>query len=123
MSDYRRRLGLWGENKAAEFLKNSGYSILERNFHCSLGEIDLIATKDGVWIFIEVKTRSNTDYGLPEESITQAKASRLMELARHYLYEHGIENVDWRVDIVAVELDSRKRLQRVEHLENAISGW
>ncbi|MBN1318260.1 MAG: YraN family protein [Anaerolineales bacterium] len=123
MSDFRRRLGRWGENRAARHLQHNGYTIIERNYRCSMGEMDLITTRDDQWIFVEVKTRRGTEYGLPEEAITPTKAGRLLDISRHYLFERAIEDVCWRVDVIAVELDKKGRLLRIEHFENAVTEW
>ena len=123
MSDERKKLGRWGEELAAERLQSQGYVILARNWRCRRGEIDLVAQADDVLVFVEVITRRGRDYGTPEEAITRSKAKRLLELGRRYLLEHDLEDVEWRIDLVAVELDRQGKLLRCEHMANVVWAW
>jgi putative endonuclease len=123
MSDERQKLGRWGEQLAAQRLEALGYVILDRNWRCRRGEIDLVARDEDVLVFVEVKTRRGRDYGSPEESITRSKAKRLLELGQRYMLESDIEDVDWRVDLVAVEINQQGELLRFEHIPNVIWPW
>ncbi len=123
MSDDRQKLGRWGEQLAAERLQSEGYVILARNWRCSRGEIDLVAQAGDVLVFVEVKTRRGRDYGTPEEAITRSKAKRLLELGQRYMLEHDLEDVEWRIDLVAVELDRQGKLLRCEHVANVVWAW
>lgn len=123
MSASRIELGRWGEQLAASHLESLGYKILERNWRCRRGEIDLVASAGEVLVFVEVKTRRGRDHGTPEEALTTAKVRRLLELSQRYLLEHDLENVDWRVDMVAVELNQQGELVRCEHVPNAVWAW
>ena len=123
VNDARHRLGRWGERLAAKHLRAAGYQIVMPNYRCPIGEIDLVTLKEEIWVFVEVKTRRGSAYGLPEEAIIHEKAERLIAIAQHYLHEHGITDVDWRIDLIAIELDQSGRLLRVEQVENAVSGW
>ncbi|MEA3346025.1 MAG: YraN family protein [Chloroflexota bacterium] len=121
MPDPRRQLGNWGEERVAEFLRRQGYVIIERNWRCAAGELDIIAW-EGEWLaFIEVRTRRGRSYGTPEESITPAKQAKLIELARLYMQEHPKLECDWRIDVVAVELQ-RGSLPRVNLIRSAVMG-
>ncbi len=122
-ANYRQQLGRWGENLAATYLESIGYQILARNWRSRRGEIDLIAQIGESIIFVEVKTRRGTAYGLPEEALTAAKAQQVMVLAEEYLTQHDLNDVDWRIDLVAVELDRHGKLLRCEHIPNAVLGW
>ncbi len=119
----RKRLGNWGESVAATHLESKGYRILHRNWRCARGEIDLVAQAGDVLVFVEVKTRRGRKSGTPEEGVTPRKARRLLDLGQYYLYENDLDDVEWRVDIVAVELDGRGKLLRCEHIPNAVLGW
>lgn len=121
--DARRRLGQWGEKLAAIHLEASGLTIIERNWRCRGGEIDLVARDDETIVFVEVKTRRGRDYGAPEEALTPHKARKLLELGQQYMADRELDDVDWRVDLVAVELDERGRLLRCDHVPNAVMGW
>jgi putative endonuclease len=123
MTSPRRQLGAWGERVAALHLESNGYQIIARNWHCARGEIDLVAKTADEYVFVEVKTRRGREMGTPEEAMTPGKARRLLELAQHYIVDHDLENVSWRVDLVAVELDGDGVLLRCEHIENAVPLW
>lgn len=123
MTDSKQRLGRWGEKVAAKHLESQGYVVLDRNWRCQRGEIDLVTRCEDILVFVEVKTRRGRDFGTPEEAITKAKARRLLELGQRYLLEHEFEDVEWRVDLVAVELDQKGKLLRCEHLPNVVWAW
>ncbi|UCG24208.1 MAG: YraN family protein [Chloroflexota bacterium] len=122
MSSSRKKLGAWGESVAAEHLTANGYDIVERNWRCQRGEVDIVAWAGSQLVFAEVKTRRGRAMGSPEEGLTRQKAQKLIELATIYVAELGRE-VDWRIDLVAVELDASGRLLRCEHIPNAVLGW
>jgi putative endonuclease len=117
----RKTVGLLGEKLAREFLKKKGYRVRELNFRCRNGEIDIIAEKDDYLIFVEVRTKTTTSFGTPEESITFAKKERLIALALYYLNSHPNLSSLWRIDFIAIELDSKGQATRIELIENAIS--
>ena len=120
MTDQRRRLGRRGEELAKRHLVSIGYAVLESNHRTKSGEIDLIAEREGVLVFVEVRTRRGSGFGSPEESVTAAKRSRLVTCAEEYIQSAGVESVDWRIDVVALELDASGRLIRLDVLENAV---
>jgi putative endonuclease len=116
----RKRTGSLGERIAREHLKKSGYRIIETNFRCREGEIDIIAQEGGYLVFVEVRTKRSADFGTPEESLTSAKREKLVELANIYLQRHQIEASLWRIDVVAVELGAGDKVSRVELFKNAV---
>lgn len=118
----RKVLGAWGESLAALHLEAGGYAILERNWRCRRGEIDIIMCHGAEIIFVEVKTRRGTKMGSPEEGLTRRKSKRLIELSQHYLAQNELD-VDWRLDLVAIEVDEKMRLERIDHWPNAVLGW
>jgi putative endonuclease len=122
MSRSRVGLGRRGEDLAAQELARRGYEIVARNWRCEAGEVDIVARKGGVWHFVEVRTRRGSDFGSPEESLTPAKQARMVAVAEHYLAERGLGEVDYRLDLVAVEMDRAGRLVRVEVVENIVEG-
>ena len=93
MKDPRRQLGDAGEDLAAAALKKQGYKILERNYVCPLGEIDLIARQGKTYVFIEVKTRKNDRFGAPQEAVNPAKQRKLRLLADYYLKQKRLGEV------------------------------
>jgi len=115
----RKALGEFGEKMAREYLKKKGYHILETNFRCREGEIDVVAQDKDYLVFVEVRTRTGSDFGTPEESLTVAKKDRLVSLALAYLQTHrGLPSL-FRFDVVAVELDQKGRVSRLELIQNA----
>jgi putative endonuclease len=122
-SDPRRRLGHWGEKLAALHLEADGLTILARNWRCRGGEIDLVARDGETVVFVEVKTRRGRDFGAPEEALTAHKAQKLLQLGQQYMADNALDDVNWRVDLVAVELDQSGRFLRCDHIPNAVLGW
>ncbi|MBN1862621.1 MAG: YraN family protein [Dehalococcoidales bacterium] len=118
----RRETGILGEKLAREFLTNRGYRILETNYRCPHGEIDIIARDQDCLVFVEVRTKRNLNFGTPEESITPAKKEHLIATAWHYQQTLDAPAPLWRIDIVAVELGREGRPLRIELTENAVSG-
>lgn len=116
MSRQRRRLGERGEDLAVDYLRKKGFRILERNFRCRLGEIDIIARDGGDIVFVEVRSRSSSQYGLAQESINRNKMNRLRRLAGFYLAGRGEGELNVRFDVVAVNWAGQ---EVVTHIENA----
>ena len=116
----RRQVGKLGEKAAQKFLKKRGYRIREIGFRCRHGEIDIIAQQKDCLVFVEVRTKSNLEFGTPEESIAQAKKERLVASALTYTTTHRDIPSLWRIDVVAVELDDSGKAKRIELIENAI---
>ena len=98
-------LGERGEALAWGFLKREGYDILEKNFRTRFGEIDIIAEKAGTLVFLEVKTRRNTRFGLPEEAVDWKKRQKLGRMAEAFLQNKRLENRPARFDILSVVWD------------------
>jgi putative endonuclease len=116
----RTQLGTRGEELARRFLQQNGYEILECNYRCRWGEIDIVAQDGDEVVFLEVRSRRSADYGTPEESLTAAKLRRLLATAQHYLQQRGKGEINWRIDLVSVHLGRDYRLQRIEHLKHAV---
>jgi len=116
----RKEVGKLGEKTAQKFLKKRGYRIRETGFRCRHGEIDIIAQKKDYLVFVEVRTKSNLDFGTPEESITQSKKQRLIASALTYTTTHQNLPSLWRIDVVAIELDDKGKTRRIELIENAV---
>ena len=102
MPDSRQSLGRLGEAAAWTHLKRLGYSLLDRNWRCPRGEIDLVAVEGDVVCFVEVKTRASDEVAAPEASVTRAKQARLRRLAGEYLRRARVRNVRCRFDVVSV---------------------
>lgn len=127
MTNQRKSLGNWGEGLATTHLEALGYSIRDRNWRCTIGEIDLVAEerqekREKRVHFVEVKTRKGRSKGSPEESITWHKRNKLIQTALMYISTHQLGDVDWQIDLVAIELDRAGKLLRCELVENIVQG-
>lgn len=101
-----REIGELGENYACNYLKKRHYKILERNFKCRQGEIDIIAmdTTNQELVFIEVKSRTNLKFGYPSEAVDTRKQKHIYKTAKYYIYKNRIKNIAIRLDIIEVYL-------------------
>ena len=98
----RTALGRKGEDLAADLYARLGYSVLERNFRCPEGEIDLVAGRGGLVVFCEVKTRGSDNWGLPAEAVAPVKQARLRRLAARWLTARQPGSVEIRFDVVSI---------------------
>jgi putative endonuclease len=105
--------GKRGEEAAADFLVKEGYKILERNYRCPLGEVDIVALDKGTLAFVEVKTRSSSTFGLPEEAVNQRKRHRIAKAAQFFISRKRLFNNPARFDVVAVTISEGKEEVRV----------
>jgi putative endonuclease len=118
----RRAIGTLGEQAAADYLARAGYQIIKRNYRCRAGEVDIVARDGHTLVFVEVRTRTGASFGLPEESITAAKGSRMVATALTYLAEQGEQtdaDAEWRVDLIAVDVQGG-RVARLRHVKHAL---
>lgn len=102
------RYGKFGELLAFKLLKNAGYKILQKNFRCSLGEIDIIALDKDVLVFVEVKTRWSKRYGKPEEAVDLRKLKKIKLVAEYFLRLNPLPFKKLRIDVVAIELEKNR---------------
>ena len=116
-----RELGRRGEDAAARFLDRRGYDIVERNWTCAAGEADIIARDGEALVFVEVKTRSNTEKGLPSEAVDAGKRRRYERIAALFLVDYDVVDVPVRFDIVSIVAISPDRAM-IRHHINAFSG-
>lgn len=114
----RERVGRVGESLATRFLQDRGYRIVDRNFRCSEGEIDIVAEQGGCLVFVEVRTRRSTGYGYPEESISYRKKRRLQAAAIRYLQSAGRTYKMYRFDVVSIVWENDRPVHLI-HYENA----
>ena len=112
----KRNRGIAGEEQAVQFLTGKGYIIMERNYRCPEGEIDIIARHGEVLAFVEVRTRQNSGYGFPEESVTSLKQHRIIRCATWYLQQKKLWACNCRFDVVAIFRD------RIEHITGAFDS-
>ena len=114
----RHEIGKIGEDLAVKFLENSGYKIIERNFECRQGEIDIIALDKDELTFIEVKTRTNIKYGKPAEAVDKIKRKHLTKAVEYYLYSRNLENRFVRIDVIEVYIYEDK--YRINHIKQIL---
>jgi putative endonuclease len=115
-----RTVGAAGESLAAAWLQRAGLRILARNYRCRGGEVDIVADDHGELVFVEVRTRRLRGLVGPEESITYRKQQRLLCASEHYLQATAAADRPWRIDLVAIEVDGRGRVHRVDHLRSVV---
>jgi putative endonuclease len=120
MTRARRDLGDFGERVAAAHLEAKGYRIRERNFRVREGEVDIIAERDGTLVFVEVRTRRGESMGSAAESVTAAKASRIVATAQAYVQAREDCPRDQRIDVIALALANDGRVLSLEHIESAV---
>ena len=107
----RRALGLYGEQLAARYLTERGIAVIDRNWRCAHGELDLVARDGDCLVFCEVKTRRSVRFGDPLEAVTWSKATRLRRLAVAWLQVHDEHAARIRIDVIAILRPPRGRAQ------------
>lgn len=107
MKSLNRSIGSYGEAIAEDYLKSIGYVILEKNFVCKIGEIDLIAKDKNFISFIEVKTRYGNLYGSPGESITTLKQHKIYKTAQTYILKKKLYKSNFRFDVIEITLNNK----------------
>jgi putative endonuclease len=113
----KKELGKKGEEKALRFLKKKGYRIIEKNYVCKLGEMDIIAKEKDTLVFVEVKTRTTTEFGPPQLAVNSSKQRQLSKVALNYLKEKQLEEVKARFDVVAILLEEKG--EQIELIKDA----
>lgn len=115
----KRKIGGRGEEVAVAFLEGKGYNIIERNFNCTVGEIDIIARKDDFLVFIEVKYRKDLSHGYPVEAVTYSKQKNIRKVATWYIkYKNLIFEKNFRFDVVGI-LGDLELFPSITLIENA----
>lgn len=117
MRGFRKQVGDKGEDTASDFLMNKGYKIIQRNYRCMYGEVDIIAEYDEAIIFVEVRTRRSNSFGTPQDSITPSKINKISKTALCYIQEKCFSDRSCRFDVIAITYS--KGIQNITHIENA----
>lgn len=115
---YRKQvIGKSGEELACRYLEKNDYNIIERNFSCLQGEIDIIAydVKNNELVFFEVKTRTNFNYGFPSDAVNKQKQRHILKSVEYYLYSRKIDNTFVRIDVIEIVVNKGK--YKLNHLE------
>ena len=106
--------GQWAEDLATRYLEEAGYEVLQRNYRCALGEIDIIAIEESTLVFVEVRARSSDIHGHPLETIGPAKISRIIQAARDFIHHNGPVNVPIRFDPLSILLEEPPKFELVK---------
>lgn len=117
---HRQTIGIIGEDLACSYVTQQGYKVLRRNYRIRGGEIDIIAKDKDTIAFIEVKTRLNHLYGLPEEAITPAKITFLTRAIAYFATVHNLHNTLLRLDAVVIDLNHDKAIERISLIKNIV---
>ena len=117
MQTHKQILGQEGERIAEIYLRRKGYRVVERNYRCPVGELDLILLDRRVVVFVEVKTRSDDRFGAPLESVGPRKQKKMIKTALFFLTRHRLHNRDARFDVVGISYQGGEPM--VEHIQNA----
>jgi putative endonuclease len=123
MTKERIRVGKVGEIVAQAYLEELGYTIIDVNYRCPIGEIDIVARDEDTVVLVEVRTKTSRAYGSPEESINQEKARRLRRLALYYLQSKRQNETRSRIDLLAVILTKETlEVRNIRHIKGILSG-
>ena len=122
MPSAKTKLGNQGEIAARRLLESQGYRILECNYRCRYGEIDIVAMDGNCTVFVEVRTKRSESFGTPEESLSKAKQRRLTMTALTYLQACETPPTDWRIDLVSVRLPMGSGSPRIDHVKYAVQA-
>lgn len=114
----KQEIGKLGEDLATKYLQKIGYTVIDRNFRCKQGEIDIIAKCKQEIIFIEVKTRTNLNYGEPVEAVTQIKQKHIEKATKYYIYINNLYDSFIRIDIIEVYI--KKEKYRINHIKQVM---
>ena len=107
--------GKLGEEIALKYIISKGGKVIERNYRTKIGEVDLIVRLNGELVFVEVKSRSNINYGYPSESVDYKKKRKITNVAKYYILDNSLENLSIRFDVIEIYLNEKK----INHIANA----
>ncbi len=119
MSQQRMDTGKKGEQLAREHIRQQGYTLLEKNFRCKLGEIDLIARDRHMVVFLEVRTKTSAAYGPAYNSVTPHKRRQVKRVALFYIAQHNLVNTQFRFDVIGILLNPQSGDFHLDHIQNA----
>lgn len=115
---YKENKGFYFEEIAKRYLQKNKYVILDTNFFCRFGEIDIIALKNSVICFVEVKGRKNTDFGYPREYVTPSKIKKIISAAKYYIMKKSYSDLSCRFDVIEIIADKKE----INYIENAFEA-
>ena len=117
----RTALGRWGEAVARTYLENNGYAVGEQNYRTRYGEIDLVAKKKDLLVFVEVRTKGGEMFGTPEDSLTRKKLLQLVKNAKAYVARKKYKGM-CRIDAICIVAGTQDEPERISHYENITDG-
>ena len=117
MESQKQNLGRAGEQIAESYLKKKGFTLLERNYRCPIGELDLIVLDRRVVVFVEVKTRSDGLLGSPLEAVHRYKQQRMIKVALYFLSQRRLHDQEARFDVIGITFEDQE--PKIEHIQNA----
>ncbi|WP_300386122.1 YraN family protein [Clostridium sp.] len=123
MKNLNKAIGSYGEKISKDYLINNGYIILDLNYRSRYGEIDIICKLKDIIVFIEVKSRYNTLYGLPQESVTYFKQRRILNLCNYYIISKNLFNYNCRFDVIEVYFNTINNDFKINHLKDSFRGY
>lgn len=115
----KRKIGDLGEELTKKYFLKQGYKIIKQNYTSRTGEIDLIVQENDEIVFVEVKTRTNYNFGYPEEAINFRKQNKIRMTAQNYLTKEKILFKDYRFDVIGIEIDQLTQKAKIKHIKNA----
>ncbi len=116
--------GKLGEELAVQYLKREGYRIVETNYRCPFGEVDVVAREGGGIVFVEVKSRRSDQYGAPQTAVGKKKQETISKIAQYYLKEKHLQNCPARFDVVAVRImPGGSRIELIRNAFELAYGW
>lgn len=118
-TDKRKRLGDYGENLALREYERDGFQLIEQQYHCRFGEIDLILKKGNCIYFVEVRTKASVTYGSAEESITAKKKETIHKVSQHFLVQNGGVDVPVQFDVVTIYIDKHNKQAYIKRYPHA----
>lgn len=119
MKNFNKDIGTFGEKLAKDFLVENGYTILDKNFACKLGELDLIVQNKNIISFVEVKTRYYFNYGSPMESVTFSKRKKIFLVSSYYIQKHNLKDYYFSYDIVEVFFNKYNNKYKINFIKDA----
>ena len=119
MKKKRLEIGKQGEQIAQKYLRRKRYKLLETNFRCAVGEIDIIAKDQHVVVFVEVRTRTSDTFMPPYNTVRYSKKKQVKRVARFYISKHNLVNTQFRFDVIGITLDPQTDDYDIAHIPNA----
>lgn len=119
MTQQRINIGKHGEDLARSYLERHNYTILQRNFRCKLGEIDIVAQDRGMVVFVEVRTQTSNAYGPAYNTVTFSKQKQVKRVALYYISKYNLVNTQIRFDVIGITLNPDAEEYQLDHIQNA----